>query len=352
MTTTTHGTTPVSDLRDGLVARVDERLRTFLDQERAQWATVGNGSTIPIDAIADLIAAGGKRVRPAFCISGYLAAGGDPAGPLIVDAAAALEFLHAFALIHDDVLDDSPLRRGKPTVHVRYAAEHEARGWRGESRRFGEGVAILAGDLAYVFADCLAAEIPLSARRIWSELRAEMIIGQYVDIRAAAESSADRELARWIAICKSGSYTIHRPLVLGAALAGRDDLTGCFEEYGAALGEAFQLRDDQIDAFGTAESAGKPVGHDLEQHKMTTLIALAVERDDNVRALVRSGPASDWDAARLRELLTRSSVRAEVEKHIDELLDRACHAIDAAPIEADWRQTLKDMAFQVAHRDR
>ncbi|GAA3947257.1 polyprenyl synthetase family protein [Actinomadura viridis] len=358
-TQTTHtapagGPTPAREALDRVLERVEDRLRGHLDRERDQWATAVTGHTsavIPVDAIADLVHAGGKRLRPNFCASGFLCAGGDPDDPVIVDAAAALELLHVFALIHDDVLDDSPLRRGKPTVHERYAAEHRAMGWRGEPRRFGEGVAILAGDLAYVLADTLTADFPAPAREIWGELRAEMIIGQFLDIRSAAAATADMRLARWIAVCKSGHYTIHRPLTLGAGLAGRPDLAPAFEGYGVALGEAFQLRDDLIDAFGVSATSGKPVGLDVDQHKMTPLLTVAVERDARVRALVDEGGDEGWDTARLRELLAETGVRAEIEAHIDGLVERACAALADAPIEEPWRRILTDMAHRVAHRE-
>ncbi|GAA2102079.1 polyprenyl synthetase family protein [Actinomadura alba] len=355
MTTQTHEPPIAQEALDHVLDRVELRLQDHLGRERAQWTSAPTGqasAVVPIDAVADLVHAGGKRLRPAFCASGFLCAGGGPDDPVIVDAAAALELLHAFALIHDDVLDASPLRRGRPTVHERYAAEHRARGWRGESRRFGEGVAILAGDLAYVLADTLTADFTPPARELWGELRTEMIIGQFVDIRSAAAASADLPLARWIAVCKSGHYTIHRPLALGAALAGRPDLAPAFEEYGVALGEAFQLRDDLIDAFGTSESTGKPVGLDVDQHKMTPLIAVAVERDARVRALVAEGGDGGWDAGRLRELLAETGVRAEIEAHIDRLVKRAHGAIARAPIGESWRRILTDMADRVAYRDR
>jgi geranylgeranyl diphosphate synthase type I len=179
-----------------------------------------------------------------------------------------------------------------------------------------------------------------------------MIVGQYLDVKAAAEASADVRLARWIAICKSGHYTIHRPLTLGAGLAGRPDLAAAFEEYGVALGEAFQLRDDPIDAFGDSANSGKPTGLDAERHKMTPLVALAAERDDRVRAMVSAGSAADWDAERLSALFAESGVRDQAERHIDALVDRACAALDAAPIAEPWRQTLVDLADKVARRDR
>jgi geranylgeranyl diphosphate synthase type I len=271
---------------------------------------------------------------------------------MIVEVSAALELLHAFALLQDDVLDNSPLRRGATTVHVRCAEEHRLHGWRGEARRYGEGVAVLAGDLAFAYADRLMSGLPPRAREVWDELRTELIVGQYLDIAAAAEFLVDPGLCRWIALCKSGRYTIYRPLALGAAIAGRHDLIPVLAAYGLALGEAFQLRDDLIGAFGDSKLTGKPAGLDFDQQKMTLLLALAVRRDERVRRLVAAGGEGSWDAAALRPLLIEIGVRDEVERSIAQLVERASAAIAEAAIDRRWREELASMALQVAYRDR
>jgi len=336
--------------RDELLTRVEDRLRDLLATETSRWSAVDPRAAVPAEAVAALVGAGGKRLRPVFCLSGFLAAGGDPARePVAVDAAAALEILHAFALLHDDVLDDSPLRRGEPTAHERHAAGHRAAGWAGEPRRFGEGVAALAGDLAHIYADRLVSTAPPAAREIWHELRTEIIIGQYLDIRVAAERLADPALSRWIAVCKSGRYTVHRPLTLGASIAGRLDLAPAFEEYGTALGEAFQLRDDLIDAFGDSTLTGKPTGLDFAQQKMTLLVALAMPRDDRIARLLAGQSAG---GATLGQIITNLDVRGEVERRIDHLVEQAQAAIAAAALDPWWRDELARIAVQVAYRQK
>ncbi|SMD25866.1 geranylgeranyl diphosphate synthase, type I [Kibdelosporangium aridum] len=337
------------ELRLELMERVETRLSGFLAAEREKWAAVDHRGPTPVDAVAALVDVGGKRLRPAFCISGFLASGGDQDDPTIVDCAAAVEFVHTGALIHDDVLDAADLRRGHPTVHNRHSLEHAAKGWRGEPRRYGEGVAILAGDLATVYAARCAAALPPQAARVWGELLTEVQIGQYLDMAVAAESVIDPELSRWIAICKSGRYSIHRPLLLGAALAGRADLEPAFEAYGEALGEAFQLRDDLIDAFGSTAAAGKPVGLDLVQHKMTLLLALAARQDQRVRDLVAK---PEWDVTALRERLLEIGIATRLERRIDRLVAHARGAIASAQLEPGWRDELTEMAMTVAYRDR
>lgn len=341
--------------RERVLGSVEDRMRQFLADEVAYWSTVDSRAVVPARAVSALIEAGGKRLRPAFCLTGFLAAGGDAHDRIIIDPAVALELLHASALIHDDVLDASSLRRGEPTTHIRYTALHRASGWRGDPSRFGENVAILAGNLALVYADRLMERLPHPAFGQWAELRSELMVGQYLDVAVAAEGIADPALSRWVAVCKSGRYTIHRPLVLGATIAGRPDLAVAFEEYGQALGEAFQLRDDLIGAFGDTAITGKPAGLDLEQRKMTLLLALAAERDERVRAVVAGNgnvedPAAQ-DAAALRGLLVDIGVQAEVESHIGSLVERAHRAIEAAPVDPSWQRELSAMAIEVAYRD-
>ncbi|MFF7451839.1 MULTISPECIES: polyprenyl synthetase family protein [unclassified Streptomyces] len=332
-----------------LLGRVQDRLVSFLAAERARYAEVDERAVVAIDALSDLVEAGGKLVRPAFCIAGYLAAGGDRDDPGIIDAAAALELLHISALVHDDVLDDSRTRRGKPAVHVLHSTLHRSRGWQGESRRFGEGVALLVGDLALVYSDELMSGAPSGGLAEWHRLRSEVMIGQYMDVAAAAEFSVDPALSRLIALIKSGRYTIHRPLVVGASAAGRADLAPALAEYGEAVGEAFQLRDDLLDAFGDAAQTGKTAGLDFSQHKMTLLLGWAMQRDDRIRGLITE-PGHTPDEVRARLLDT--GVPDDVERHIAGLVEKGRAAIDDAPIAQEWRAELSNMALRVAYRNK
>ncbi|RKS76643.1 4-hydroxy-3-methylbut-2-enyl diphosphate reductase [Actinomadura pelletieri DSM 43383] len=339
-----------------LLARATARIEELLSAECSRWGAVDARAALPVEAVAELVAAGGKRLRPMFCVSGYLAAGGtvdDPAGAdAVVAAAAGLELLHAFALIHDDVLDNSPTRRGVPTVHVKHTAIHAERGWVGEARRYGEGMAILAGDLAFGYANRLTAGLPGPAMEIWTDLTTEMIIGQQLDVALAAEPAPDPDLARWIAVCKSGRYTIHRPLALGASIAGRSDLLETFEAYGVAAGEAFQLRDDLLDAFGDSAATGKPAGLDVDEHRMNLLLALAATRDAQVGRLVADGlERGGWDPDRLRAALLESGADQEIEERIDRLVASARTALATAPLTDGWRRRLGQMAARVAYRD-
>ena len=146
--------------------RVAARLDAVLTPELDRWAALDADLREPMAEIRRLVLSGGKRLRPAFCTWGYVAVGGDQHAPIVTDAGAAFELMHAFAHYHDDVMDDADSRRGEATTHTVYSGRHADNGWSGESRRFGEGMAILIGDLAFVYADQLLADANRVAWRI------------------------------------------------------------------------------------------------------------------------------------------------------------------------------------------
>jgi geranylgeranyl diphosphate synthase type I len=338
-------------------ARAEAQIVELLDHEVARWTDVDPDLAEPLVALRDLVVAGGKRLRPAFCHWAFVGAGGDPDDPTVVGAGAALELLHTFALVHDDVMDGSDLRRGLPAIHRRFMGRHGDERWRGEARRFGEGAAILVGDFAFVYADTLFGDASSAARRVFDELRVELCVGQYLDLVGTASGSRDPVQAARIERYKSGKYTVERPLHLGAALAARlDDLAAPLSAFGLPLGEAFQMRDDVLGVYGDASVTGKPVGDDLREGKLTPLVASAAGRvDGNGRKLLEllgSPDLSDADVRRLQALLVDCGARDEVERAIERLVDEALGALSEVPIAEDARLALEELATFVAWRDR
>jgi geranylgeranyl diphosphate synthase type I len=340
-----------------IAARVDARIRALLEAETARWAQVDPGLVEPLDALGRLVLSGGKRLRPAFCHWAFVGAGGDGDEPGVIDAGAALEMLHSFALIHDDVMDGSATRRSMSTIHVEFEERHALEGWRGEGRRFGEGVAVLMGDLAFVYADLLLAAAPAEAVAVFTELRVEVNVGQYLDLVGTARGEVGETTARRISRFKSGKYTVERPLHLGAALAGRlPELAAPLSAYGLPLGEAFQMRDDLLGAFGDETVTGKPVGQDLREGKPTVLYAVARAASDGRAAdlLDRYGAPdlTDDEVADLQDVMVEGGAVAQVEAAIEELVAEALCALDAAPLTAPARRALGELAAFVAGRDR
>src|SRR4051812_34962889 len=338
-------------------ARVEERIRVLLDTEVNRWREVDEALTAPLAALRTFVGAGGKRLRPAFCYCGFVGAGGDPGTSNVVDAAAALELVHTFALVHDDVMDGSDTRRGADAVHRDFARHHGGANWRGEPRRFGEGMAILVGDFAVVYAAHLMRAAPPAALAVFDELRIELCVGQSLDLMGTAAASTDPAVAGRIARYKSGKYTVERPLHLGAALAGRfNELAAPLSSVGLPLGQAFQLRDDILGAFGDSEVTGKPVGDDLREGKPTPLLALAHARadGDDRTMLARLGnpDLEDDDISALQAVFVRTGALDEIETTITQLVRQAREALALVPVTADAREWLDELADYVAWRDR
>ncbi len=341
---------------------VERHVDSFLASEADRWERVDASLVPPLSALRELVGAGGKRLRPAFCFAGYIGAGGNPSDPLVLDAGGALELLHTFALVHDDVMDGSDFRRSMPAIHKRFADLHTSESWSGEARRFGEGIAILVGDIAYVYADQLAGRCSRAAgdvlAAIWDELRVELCVGQSLDLLGTALRRTDLQTASRIATYKSGKYTVERPLHLGAALAGGTaELADALSAIGLPLGEAFQLRDDVLGVFGDAEATGKPVGDDLREGKPTALLAhaSAATKSTAERVLLERVGAQDLsrtEISALHELIIETGALAKVESQIEDLTVAAHAAIAKASLADPAAAWLNDLADYVAWRDR
>ncbi len=351
-------TSPAAPPTLGIIAaRVEQRLREFLEPEHARWAAFDADLAEPMAEIGRLVLVGGKRLRPAFCHWGYVAAGGDPSDAMVTNAGAAFELMHAFALFHDDVMDDAASRRGNPTTHTVFAQHHRDNGWAGEARRFGEGVAILVGDLAFVYGDMLMADAGREAWAIWNELRIELNVGQVLDIIGSVRNERGRLKAEQICRYKSGKYTIERPLHLGAVMAAPQRAAELLPElsaFGLPLGDAFQMRDDVMGAFGDTAVTGKPVGGDLREGKPTPLMARAVEAASGaqavVLALVGNSDLTDADVERVQQVIVDTGALADLEQTIARLTIQAVTAIEVADIAPEARDELVALAAYVSQR--
>jgi geranylgeranyl diphosphate synthase type I len=346
-----------------LRAAVAEALTAFLDGQREVLAAMDPGLVPIVDEVRAL-ADGGKRLRPAFAYWGWRGASGGTGEDedAVLRAVAALEFVHASALVHDDVMDGAQTRRGRPATHIGFAARHGGAALAGDGDAFGTGAAILVGDLALVWSDELLGRSGLSpealtrARTVWDTMRSEVTAGQYLDLLRAAGGLPGPQGALTVARYKSAGYTVQRPLQLGVAIAGAGaEVTEACTAIGLPLGEAFQLRDDVLGVFGDPAVTGKSADDDLREGKQTLLIALAEERaDDAGRALLRdllgnadAGP-EEFDA--LRRLLETTGARARVEARIADQTALARTAIAAAPLADDARAALDALAVAATSR--
>ncbi len=341
-----------------MTGAITERLRRYLHDRRAQTAYIGGDYDTLVAALEDFVLNGGKRLRPAFAYWGWRAVAIEDPGPDVLLLFSALELLHACALVHDDVIDDSSTRRGRPTTHVRFAALHRERGWRGSPERFGMSAAVLLGDLALAWADDIVfgVDLPPDAQRrihrVWGEIRTEVLGGQYLDIVAEASAAESIASAMNVDTFKTACYTVARPLQLGAAAAAdRPDVQALFGQFGNDLGVAFQLRDDVLGVFGDPAVTGKPSGDDLRSGKRTVLLAEALELADKsdplAAKLLRSSigaPLTDAQVGQLRDVIVSVGALAAAERRIAELTERALATLAAAPISAAAKAGLSELA--------
>ncbi|MFE7272523.1 polyprenyl synthetase family protein [Streptomyces sp. NPDC057623] len=335
-------------------SRIDQALHNFLDAK----TRAARNRSLPLDvptALRDFLDAGGKRLRPLLCVLGWHAAGGHGDDEAVIQTAAALEMFHAFCLIHDDIMDNSATRRGRPTVHRTLAVRHG-------HDQLGASAAILIGDMALAWSDELmhsAGHSPhrlTALRRIIDVMRQEVIYGQYLDLITPLGPITDHQAALRVIEFKTAKYTVERPLHCGATLADADpDLLTVLSRYALPLGEAFQLRDDLLGVYGRPDDTGKPVLDDLREGKHTVLIALAAQRADATQrrlldTLVGS-PDLDLDgAARIRTVLDATGARATVEDMIATRRAQALTALDAVPYPQPAAAALGHIAARAVER--
>jgi geranylgeranyl diphosphate synthase, type I len=314
-------------MRD-FTARLELTLGRFLAERRAEATAIDGRLERLLDELESALDAGGKRLRPQLAAWGYRA-GGREVDDAMVSAAAALELLHTFALIQDDVMDQSVTRRGRPAAHVSLAAAAEL-----APKRFGQAAAILLGDLALIWADQLLVGSGFPAERltrglaIYNELRTEVTLGQYLDVLAGHSRRVTEEEALTVNHYKTASYTVQRPIQLGLALAGAPEaLVEAISGYAVPAGIAFQLRDDVLGAFGDPEVTGKPSGQDLLERKPTWLWARTMT--------LCPGAEGVTEVARLRQLMVQSGALGEAEGKIRRLVQEALAAARALPVAED-----------------
>ena len=342
----------------GFRDRVQEALDDFLDERATRLAPLGDDAA-PLLAEARAVVSGGKRFRAAFCYWGYRAVAGtsydDASDDALVRACASLELLHASALVHDDYMDASDTRRGRPATHRGFAAEHRRDGWRGDAEQYGASAAILLGDLVLSWSDELLRRCGLPLDRVAAALdvfdacRSEVITGQFLDVSVQARGAADVDAAMTVLRYKSAKYSIERPLHIGATLAGGSpEQLRQLSAFGLPLGEAFQLRDDLLGVFGDPSTTGKPAGDDLVEGKRTVLVALALDGSPPAEAArldhALGTPLSVDDVAELRRIIDSSGAHEQVEQVIGSLATRATDSLAAADLDARARDVLLELA--------
>ena len=356
------------------VAAVSQQVEDFFTAQREQAVGYGAEAARMLDAATGAVA-GGKRLRARFCLTGFEAVaqasgGADPAVPdAVIGTAAALEVFHAAALVHDDIIDNSDTRRGRPSAHRRIEHAHLDAGWSGDAAAFGRAGGILLGDLLVALSDDLlenaltsvAADVAQATRTQYAVMRKDVTIGQFLDIaeesaHASAPDAEHAERALRVASLKSARYSVEQPLLIGAHLAGADaDQLRALSEFGHPVGMAFQLRDDVLGVFGDEHETGKPAGDDLREGKRTVLIAYAREAlapgtRRLVDELIGDPELDDAQVAALQRTIQDTGALDRVERLITGYVRTADRALAAARLGNAAVGRLRELARAAAER--
>lgn len=371
---------PQAPLSQAFREAVSAEISAFLNEQAAVLDSMGP-ELVPVHLMASQLLCGGKRMRPAFCLWGYVAAAGIPSDDelkSLLTAAGSLDVLHVSALIHDDLMDSSDLRRGRPAAHRQFEALHANAGWLGDSAAFGRAGAILLGDLLVMWSAQMLHGGGLDqstlerALPIVEAMRTEVTCGQYLDIVAQAHPLRKRapaigslrptiELAlddaSRVVEYKAARYTVQRPCQIGAALGGGDDeLYFALGAYGSPLGRAFQFRDDLLGVFGDPKVTGKPAGDDLREGKRTVLVAHAYAHagDAGQKLLLErlGDPALDEiGIGELQQVIVESGARDAVESMINENYERALKSLHDTEITSEGQTGLTALADAAVRRE-
>lgn len=226
--------------------------------------------------------AGGKRIRGALLCQAYFGAGGKEKKK-ILKVAAAIELVHLFLLIHDDIIDRGQLRHGKETIHETFAKKKRKAMPLNEAVHFGESMAIIAGDMLHAFATAMIIEagfnsdVTLKALSHLQSIINTTIVGQSQDIGIAYDKKVSE--AQVLSMCenKTARYTFVGPLHLGVILAEKNDrkLIKILSDFALPLGKAFQIQDDILGVFGNEQKMGKSAASDIEEGKQSLMVVRA-----------------------------------------------------------------------------
>ncbi|MGC8585053.1 MAG: polyprenyl synthetase family protein [Thermoplasmata archaeon] len=325
---------------------VENYLKDFFESKRKEL----NDSYIldVFDAIYEYTMRGGKRLRPLLMIVGYKLYGGRNEDE-IIKASASIEIVQSYLLIHDDIMDNSDLRRGKPTLHRIFQKNYM-------DGKTGENLAIIAGDLASMYAYEIFENLDFSAdKKLKAILKMTKIIedtgyGQILDVVSSIRKNFGEDDLFMIHKYKTAKYTIEGPMIMGAILAGSENFD-MITNYAIPVGIAFQLQDDILGLFGDEKEIGKPVTSDLEEGKKTLLVLKAMENPKFRETIEKYMGKKNITMDELNEVRNAVKESGSLEYSYKKLYDLVKGAQKAImPIDTEEKQFLYEFAEYVIKR--
>lgn len=320
--------------------RLDKQLKYYFSQKAKEAKAINPHMAELVEVARDFVLRPGKRLRPALVYYAYKACGGKDEKAIIYTS-QSIELLHAFALVHDDIMDQSDLRRGKPTVHRIFSRRYK-------DEKLGEAMAILVGDALFSYANEVFSSSSFPddtvrrARRYFDLVCVELCSGQYLDLVGEKKGFGPAQIEQMMEY-KSGKYTIERPLHLGAALArAPKSAFQTFSAYGIPLGKAFQIQDDILGMFGTRQQVGKPVDSDLKEGKQTLLVAstrrkLSASERKKFDRIWGNQKATQVDLLWVRKKMKQTGALDETQSLAQKLIVQAKKAIEDYPFKKEGK---------------
>ena len=292
------------------------------------------------DPASYFLTLGGKRIRPVLCLMGNELF--DEISPQCWDAAIALELFHNFTLIHDDIMDKAPLRRGMPTLHA----------------RFGDSNALLAGDVtlvvAYDYLNRIQSNHIHRIIQLFNKTAKEVCEGQQLDMDyEKANEVSIGDYLRMIEL--KTSVLLASSLMIGAVLGGAGGGNQLhIGEFGRNLGLAFQIQDDYLDAFGDPAKVGKQIGGDIVANKKTFLFVRAMElaskeQKEEMDTLVRENPPDK--VARMIAIFRSFGVDKEAKSLMAQCLSKADQHLEDIAVLSNRKEPLRQIAGYLMQRE-
>jgi geranylgeranyl diphosphate synthase, type I len=321
--------------------RVEPYLKDYFNRKIKQAGKIDPLAKEAVKMIANFTMAGGKRIRPALVYYGYLAAGGKD-GEEIVEVSMAIELVHSFLLIHDDIIDRDEKRHGVATIHERYKKIGKYFAPQKDAVHFGNSMAMIAGDMANAMANEIIFNSKFPSKTIIQALdKLQDIVyvtipGEMLDVVMETRGYAtEKEILRMFE-GKTSRYTFEGPLHLGVILAGgkdrKDKTLSFFTQYSLPLGKAFQIRDDILGVFGDEKKLGKPVGSDVIEGKQTLLLVKALENGNGeqkktIRQLLGKKDLTEIELDRFREVIRETKSLNYSQNLARKFVDKALFAL-------------------------
>lgn len=358
----TSADTDISGILAQYQTQINKRLESFLDRKIKEASRISNFTQEITADIKEYTLRGGKRLRPIFCVYGYKCLSNTNI-EAIIEASISLELMQSYLLIHDDIMDEDELRRGKTTFHIVCKNLCERHFGKNKSLKFGENIAIVAGDLLEAYGEEILATSPFESEYVkkalaaYAEIVKNVGYGQILDITAERKGSFSEDEILTVHKLKTASYTIEGPLHIGALLAGatEDDLQ-ILSDYGIPLGLAFQIQDDILGLFGSEEKTGKPVGSDVREGKKTLLILHALEKCTNEeKELILNALGNErvtLEAIDAVGDIVRNTGSLDYSKNlVAEMTDKAVQAIKDSHFRAEAKDFLINIADFIGNRE-